>query len=183
MQPSSNIADITFRVALPGDVESIRAIEFAAAQRFISVGMTGIAVARPMDTRVVLDKVDAAEVIVALNGDATCVGFVMFAAFGARFYVEELDVLPEHAGRRIGAALLGEVDAMAREAGATQLVLSTFRAVPWNAPYYRRIGFRDIGDTELDPLLLSLRANHIARGIDETKRVFMQRKVTPQTQA
>ena len=40
-----------------------------------------------------------------------------------------------------------------------------------------RLGFQVIGDTRLDAMLLVIRANHIARGIDETKRVFMQRKV------
>jgi GNAT superfamily N-acetyltransferase len=178
MQPSK----ITFRTGMPHDVESIRAIEFAAAQRFLSVGMTGIAAALPMDASFVLDKVSASEVIVAVSGTAQCVGFVMFAALGARFYVEELDVLPAYAGRRIGAALLSEVEARARNERATHLVLSTFRAVPWNAPYYRRIGFHEVDDMRLDAMLLTIRANHIARGIDETKRVFMQREVQASTQ-
>jgi GNAT superfamily N-acetyltransferase len=90
-------------------------------------------------------------------------------------YVQELDVLPSHAGQRIGAALIEQVAQLARSRQLTQLVLSTYREVPWNAPYYRRLGFRDIEEAELDAALLTRRVAHIARGLDESKRVFMRR--------
>ncbi|WP_235851007.1 GNAT family N-acetyltransferase [Paraburkholderia piptadeniae] len=169
---------VRYRPAVPDDVASIRFVEYEAAQRFVSVGLTGIAAARPMDAPFVLKKVRAAEVIVAECGGA-CVAFVMFAMLRARIYVEALDVLPEHAGRRIGAALLDCVDARARGRGATHLVLSTFRDVPWNAPYYGRLGFSVLEDHELDAALKRIRALRIARGVDETKRVFMRRVVKP----
>jgi hypothetical protein len=47
--------------------------------------------------------------------------------------------------------------------------------VPWNAPYYRRLGFRDIEEADLDAVLIARRDAHIARGLDESKRVFMRR--------
>lgn len=167
---------ILYRPAVPDDVASIRYVESEAAQRFVSVGLTGIAAARPMDAPFVLKKVRAAEVIVA-ECDGACVGFVMFALLRARIYVEALDVLPEHAGRRIGAALLDRVDARARERGVAQIELSTFRDVPWNAPYYARLGFSVLEDRELDAPLKRIRALRIARGVDETRRVFMRRAV------
>jgi N-acetylglutamate synthase-like GNAT family acetyltransferase len=101
----------------------------------------------------------------------------MFAVLRGRIYVEALDVVPQHAGRRIGAALLDHVDARARETGATHVELSTFRHVPWNAPYYQRLGFSVLDDDELDAALLRIRNLRIARGVDETKRVFMRRAV------
>jgi hypothetical protein len=66
---------------------------------------------------------------------------------------------------------------LARVAGAQRLLLSTFRDVPWNAPYYRRLGFSTIADANLDERLRALRAAHVARGLDESKRVFMWREV------
>jgi GNAT superfamily N-acetyltransferase len=79
------------------------------------------------------------------------VGFVMFRPVEDRAYVEQLDVLPAFAGRRIGAALLDAVAERARAAGLEGLSLSTFREVPWNAPYYRRLGFVDVPDAALTP--------------------------------
>lgn len=166
---------VTFRFAAPHDASAIRTIEFEAGQRFVSVGMAGIADAEPMDPALVERKIAAREIIVAVNADATCVGFVMFEPQPARFYVQELDVLTSHAGQRIGAALIEQVAQLARAQQVTQLILSTFCEVPWNAPYYRRLGFRDIEQAELDAALIARRDAHIARGLDESKRVFMRR--------
>jgi predicted N-acetyltransferase YhbS len=167
----------TFRFAEPDDAEAVRAIEYEAAQRFATIGMTGIADAQPMNADFVHRKIEASEIVVALNDAARCVGFVMFAPLPTRFYIEELDVLTAWAGRRIGAALLEQVDGLARKAGARRLVLSTFRDVPWNAPYYERLGFSVIPGEQLDAKLRAIRAAHVARGLDETKRVFMCREV------
>ncbi|MBN3820504.1 GNAT family N-acetyltransferase, partial [Paraburkholderia sp. Se-20369] len=92
-----------------------------------------------------------------------------------RLYLEELDVAPSHAGQRIGVRLIEQVAARAAEDGCAQIVLSTFRAPPWNAPYYRRLGFDDIDDATLDDTLRAIRAYHVSLGLDETRRVFMRR--------
>jgi predicted N-acetyltransferase YhbS len=167
---------VSFRLAAPHDASAIRTIEFEAGQRFASVGMTGIADAPPMELAVVERKIAAREIIVAVSGDAMC-GFVMFEPQPTRIYIQELDVLTSHAGQRIGAALIEQVAQLARTRQLTQLILSTYRDVPWNAPYYRRLGFRDIEETELDAALVARRDAHIARGLDESKRVFMRREL------
>lgn len=168
---------ITLRFAELDEIEAVCAIEYEAAQRFATIGMTGIADAQPMNADFVRRKIEASEIIVAVNDAARCVAFVMFAPLPTRFYIEELDVLTAWAGRRIGAALIERVNVLARHAGAQHLVLSTFRDVPWNAPYYRRLGFGVIGSDRLDAKLRAIRAAHVARGLDESKRVFMCREV------
>jgi GNAT superfamily N-acetyltransferase len=170
-------ATFSFRFALPHEANTIREIEFEAGQRFVSVDMIGIADAAPMALAVVERKIAASEIVVALDADATCVGFVMFEPQPARIYVQELNVLTSHAGRRIGAALVEQVAQLALERRLPQLVLSTFSDVPWNAPYYRRLGFREIPYSELDAALIERRNAHIARGLDESKRVFMLREL------
>ena len=166
---------ITFRFAEHADANAIRAIEFEAGQRFYSVDMAGIADAAPMDLDIVARKIAAGEIIVAVDAETACAGFVMFEPQPTRIYVQELDVLTTYAGQRIGAGLIEQVADIARERRLMQLVLSTFREVPWNAPYYRRLGFRDIEDSELDAALIARRDAHSARGLDESKRVFMRR--------
>jgi GNAT superfamily N-acetyltransferase len=166
---------VTFRLAASHDAGVIRAIEFEAGQRFVSVGMAGIADALPMALALVERKIGAGEIIVAVDADQACIGFVMFEPQSACVYVQELDVLTSHAGRRIGAALIEQVAQLARSRQLTQLVLSTYREVPWNAPYYRRLGFRELEEAELDAALLARRAAHITRGLDESKRMFMRR--------
>lgn len=50
-------------------------------------------------------------------------------------------MLPDYGRRGIGAALIRQVCAAARAAGVPALVLTTYREVPWNAPFYARMGF------------------------------------------
>ena len=90
-------------------------------------------------------------------------------------YIEQIDVDPLHAGKRIGSALIGLVEDRARKEARMGLLLSTFRDVPWNAPYYRRLGFTDIPDGALSAALVHIRRDHIERGLDETQRVFMRK--------
>ena len=39
------------------------------------------------------------------------------------------------------------------------VTLTTFRDVPWNAPYYERLGFRTLAADEITPGLAAIRAH------------------------
>ena len=99
----------------------------------------------------------------------------MFRPLEKSLYIEQVDVLPAFERQRIGATLINAVASQARAIGLLGLTLSTFRAIPWNAPYYRRLGFADIEDSALTPDLTAIRREHQARGLDESARVFMAR--------
>ncbi|NTX28422.1 GNAT family N-acetyltransferase [Burkholderia pyrrocinia] len=171
-------ASILIRPATREDAAAMAAVEVAAAQRFREIGMTDIADAEPTDTADVLARIDDGRAVVAVDAQGACVGFAFYRLLdGQRLYLEELDVAPSHAGQRIGARLIEQVTARAAQQGIAQVVLSTFRAAPWNAPYYARLGFRIIDDASLDDTLHAIRAHHVARGLDETQRVFMRADV------
>ena len=72
-------------------------------------------------------------------------------------HVEEIAVMPEFAGRGHGAALLAEVERWAISRGLQGLTLTTFRDVPWNRPWYERLGFRVLDENELTPQLRAVR--------------------------
>lgn len=62
----------------------------------------------------------------------------------------------------------------AREDGLTALTLTTFTDVPWNAPYYARLGFRALSESELTPGLRRIRAEEAAHGLARWPRVCMR---------
>jgi ribosomal protein S18 acetylase RimI-like enzyme len=164
---------VDFRSARPDDIETIRALERASAQRFVGL-MDALAADEPSPAAVLAARIAHGGLIVAVENE-TVAGFVMFRPVETRAYVEQLDVLPAFAGRGIGAALLDAVADRARAARLEGLSLSTFRDVPWNAPYYRRLGFMEVA--VLTPGMLEIRAEHLARGLDEDARVFMVRDI------
>ena len=85
---------------------------------------------------------------------------------------------PPAAPRRIGRALIEHVPRRERAAAVPALTLCTFADVPWNAPYYARLGFRVLREEELTPGLRLLRAAEARAGLDRWPRVCMRRELT-----
>ena len=94
---------------------------------------------------------------------------------GGAAHVEQVSVDPAFAGRGWGRRLLDHVADRARHHGLAAVTLTTFRDVPWNAPYYERCGFRVLAEDELGPDLRRLRAAEAAHGLDPALRVCMRR--------
>jgi predicted N-acetyltransferase YhbS len=166
---------VIVRPAQPSEIETVRDLERASAQRFVGL-IDALAADEPSPASVLAARLDAGGLLVA-EIDGVLAAFVMFRPVSEGLYVEQIDVLPAFERRRIGAALIDAVARRARAANLARLILSTFRDVSWNAPYYRRLGFIDIDDKKLAPDLLEIRREHLARGLDESARVFMERAV------
>ena len=113
---------------------------------------------------------------VALGGDAP-VGFAHVVVLEpAVAHLEEIDVLPEHGRRGLGSRLVMAVCDWAESAGYRSVTLTTFRDVPWNMPFYARLGFEVIPPGELSPALQSVVRDETRRGLDPTRRVAMRRR-------
>ena len=163
------------RPALRPELPAIRDIEREAAQRFLGSPEAWIAGDPPAPESLLDSRLEDGGLWVACLDGERPVAALRFRPLGDSLYIEQIDVLPAFSGLRLGAALLDWADDLAREAGYAALVLSTFRDIPWNAPWYGRIGFEVIG--VLPPELETLRSEHLARGLDESRRVFMRRDV------
>jgi GNAT superfamily N-acetyltransferase len=90
-------------------------------------------------------------------------------------HVEQVSVHPRCARRGIGRSLLQRAAAHAVATGSPALTLTTFAHVPWNAPYYRRCGFRVLDEHGWTPGLRALREREAAHGLDRWPRVCMRR--------
>lgn len=96
-------------------------------------------------------------------------------------HIEQVTVHPRAARRGVGRALIGYAAGRAREEGATALTLTTFADVPWNAPYYARVGFRPLADAGLTPALRAIRAHEAEPGLDRWPRLCMRSDLTPRS--
>ncbi len=101
------------------------------------------------------------------------IGFAYAAVVGDFCHLEELDVLPDHGRRGVGTALVAAVRDYAAGAGLSGVTLTTFRDVPWNAPFYRRLGFEVLDPDELTPGLAAAFADEARRGLPVALRVVM----------
>jgi GNAT superfamily N-acetyltransferase len=117
---------------------------------------------------------------VALNGDGP-VGFAHVRLLEQNAaHLQEIDVHPEHGRRGLGTKLIMAVCDWATKAGHHALTLTTFRSVPWNMPFYLRLGFELVAPKELSPILLSILQEEERRGLDPKTRVAMRRRLSSQ---
>ena len=76
------------------------------------------------------------------------VGFAHVLEIEGEAHLELLAVRPSHGRQGIGTALVRAVLAEARARGHRRLTLSTYRDVPWNRPFYERLGFVELDRLE-----------------------------------
>ncbi|MGH0028944.1 MAG: GNAT family N-acetyltransferase [Myxococcota bacterium] len=161
--------------ARPEHVACLPAIERAAGSRFREVEFLDDDVGEGDETSLeeFHEAQRAGQLWVALCDDAV-VGFALAHRHGDRAHLEEVDVHPDHGRRGLGARLVRAVCDWARGAGFAELTLTTFREVPWNAPFYRGQGFEEIPDAELPTELREIVEEEALRGLDPERRVVMR---------
>jgi N-acetylglutamate synthase-like GNAT family acetyltransferase len=162
------------RSAREGDLERLPAIERAAGRLFAEIGMTDVAEGSVLGVEDHREAMQSGWLWVAVDDADRPVGFALVHPHDGCAHLEEIAVHPDHGGRGLGRELLDAVVAAAREQGLPAVTLSTFREVPWNGPWYRGYGFRELADNELTPTLLAAREHESAEGLDVAARVFMR---------
>ncbi len=101
------------------------------------------------------------------------IGFAYAAVLDDLCHLEEVDVLPEYGQRGIGAALVRTVCRYATDANLRGVSLTTYRDVPWNAPFYRRLGFEPVDRKSLPSALATAVDDEARRGLDPDQRIVM----------
>jgi len=168
MEPGYTIA-----AARQRDIPALAAIELAAATLLV-----GHAPASVLNESTDEDELRAAQAAgrlwVALADDSP-VGFAHVELLADdRPHLEEIDVDPRHGRRGIGAALVRAVCDWAARSGFSEITLTTFRAVPWNFPFYVKLGFEEVPAGEQSPELAAVVRDEAARGLDPATRVVMR---------
>jgi GNAT superfamily N-acetyltransferase len=161
--------------ARAGDLGLLAAIELAAAA--LLTGHAPDSVLKATTSQEVLENAQRnGHLWVALADDAP-VGFALVKAIEAdAAHLEEIDVCPQHGRRGVGTRLVMHVCEWATAEGYESVSLTTFRELPWNMPFYARLGFTLVSDSELSPALRGVVDGERRRGLDSSRRVVMRRR-------
>lgn len=167
------------RKGRPADFESLQDVELAAGEMFADVGL-GEATAGDATSIEDFTECEKTGLLwVAVDGDDAPIGFAFVEIVDGQTHLDELSVHPGHGRRGIGAALVQTVIDWARSNGYAAVTLTTFREVPWNMPFYERLGFRGLTDAELTPELREVVAAETRRGLPPEKRLVMRYDTAP----
>jgi GNAT superfamily N-acetyltransferase len=102
------------------------------------------------------------------------IGFATCEAFEHELHLWELAVRLEAQGKGAGRALIAAAEEEARTRGLPAVTLTTFRDIPWNAPFYARCGFVELSDENLGPFLTLVREKEVEIGLDVANRCAMR---------
>lgn len=165
------------RTARPQDLPALRELERAAGEPFRSLGMQMVADAEPPSLETLAEYQRDGRAWVSVDDRDQPIAFVLLDIVDAAVHIEQISVHPGSARRGIGATLIETAAEWAAQQGFAAVTLMTFRDVPWNRPYYERLGFRIVEDGDLTAGLLALAAHETALGIDRWPRVAMRRRL------
>jgi ribosomal protein S18 acetylase RimI-like enzyme len=109
------------------------------------------------------------------------VGFVHVEVVEGFAHLAQLSVHPDAMRQGIGSALVRAAMAEARALGYDRLSLTTYRDLPWNGPFYARLGF--VEATRPEPFELRIREEERRLGLDRhgprsVMEVALTREVT-----
>jgi N-acetylglutamate synthase-like GNAT family acetyltransferase len=145
------------RTGAPDDIPALQVIEKKARIVYAALGGFEFVAASPpiAADRLILGTTFIAEVSESL------VGFALIQPMDGALYLANISVLPDASKRGVGGRLLDRVIAHARATQATAVTLATFRAPPWNGPWFRRQGFTIMPESEIGAGLRAILNRHV----------------------
>lgn len=162
--------DWSLRLARASDAEAMPAIEHAAAVLFESEPSVD-----PASTRTGADYarlIRKGHSLVAHVGDEMA-GFLVAQPFSRELHIWEMNVLPRFGRRGIGSGLVRAAMIDARNTGFKALTLTTFRDLPWNGPFYARLGFEEVTALDAHIRLAGELAVEVDNGLPAERRCAM----------
>ena len=128
----------------PHEIKLLPQIENEADLRYRRVGLGQVVDMPPASLASLEAGRRVGRLWVAVSPLNRPVGFALMKFPGGTAWLDQLSVLQRWQGYGFGSALIEQIATAARGLGHRTLHLSTYRDVPWNAPYYARRGFAEM---------------------------------------
>lgn len=144
------------RTGAQDDIPALQAIEKKARAVYAALaGFEFVAASPPIAAhRLISGTTFVAEV------SGSLVGFVLIQPMDGALYLANISVLPDASKSGVGGRLLERVIAHAGTTEASAVTLATFRAPPWNGPWFRRQGFTIMPESEIGVGLRAVLTRH-----------------------
>ncbi len=157
--------DITIRQTQIDDAIKLPAIEQSAGQLFSTLDdLSWISESGVQRVEKHLTFINQQGHWVAVSSDNEPVGFIMTTPLPESLFIHELSVSQDWQNRGIGKLLIQKVKDEAKADEFDSVTLTTFRHVPWNAPYYQRLGFSILPENKIPHSLQAILNDEVERG-------------------
>ncbi|WP_242220851.1 GNAT family N-acetyltransferase [Shinella zoogloeoides] len=166
---------VAIRPARKDEVEPLQRIERSAAQAFRLIeALSWIATGDVQDAGRHLDLIAKGTNWVATADGDSPVGFLSAEIAGPELHIWEISVDHLHQGFGIGRKLIRHAVEAAAARGLAAVTLTTFRTIPWNCPFYERLGFSLLDEAGLSPRLAGVLDMEAEHGLPRDTRCAMR---------
>jgi GNAT superfamily N-acetyltransferase len=171
----SQTASWPIRPAKAADAAFLPDIERSAGEAFRHFpGLAWIADDAVQSEQSHLRFIEGGAAWVSVDAADVPIGFLCGEMLHDNLHIWELAVAHDHQGRGIGRRLLDQSKQWAAQRKLAAITLTTFRAVPWNEPFYRSEGFVTLLPEELTQTLRDILASEIEAGLPAERRCAMR---------
>jgi GNAT superfamily N-acetyltransferase len=172
-------AGTLIRAARPDELSTLQDIEVAAGAMFLNMGMDAVAEDPPPELSDLATWPRAGHILVATDTVDLPVAYLLLEELDGWAHIDQVTVHPDHARQGLGRSLILEAGRWAAKRGLQGLTLTTFLDVPWNAPYYRRLGFREVPENHWSAGIRRVVAAETAHELNRWPRVVMEMRAVP----
>ena len=148
------VSDVTIRLARPDDLPHIPAIALSGAETFARYGQPLGDASPPTLPEHWRGAARSRPACGSPRTTTGPVGFLAAEITDDALYVAEIDVVMERQRQGHGRRLMqAAIDCGAGRAASPASRWTTFRTIPWNAPFYASLGFVEVPQDALTPHL------------------------------
>ena len=165
--------DFNVRKGRLADIPSLNAIERSAAEIFRTVNLDSLVDHPPLSRFSLTSLIDAGHIWVAVNRWDELVGFVGGENICGNFHIIEISVAHSYQGRGVGKGLMQRMMEDVKREGYNATTLITFRHIPWNGPFYRKLGFMEVDLAEMGYDYLQIWQQELNLGLNMDQRCVM----------
>lgn len=173
--PVKSSAPVAVRLTRYEDVVLLPDIEQSAAQSFKRIpSLAWIADGPCLPIEAHLASLEEGTCWVAVTEQDRPIGFLTAECMQDRLHILEISVEAQAQGCGAGKTLLRAAHQAAKQRGLKRITLTTCRNVPWNAPFYQKMGFEILAQTDLESDLRAHLEDEQACGFQPGERCAMQ---------
>lgn len=152
-------------LARESDLPFLNGIELSAAAIFPRGALPDIVRTEAVPAETLAAAMLAGRLFVCRNDCGQPVGYAFWQEYGNSALLAQIDVLPQYGRCGRGKALVERIIADVAGAGLRDLYLTTFENIPWNAPFYQKIGFRITERDEQPRFIRDILLGELERGM------------------
>ena len=167
------------RLARKSELELLGHIEIDSDLRYLGTSSSHLSAEEPVFTPAVLrEHYWAHDRLLIAEDHNAIVGFIVWGFEGNDEFlgVDQVSVARAYGQQGIGASLMTEVLGIADHRDVPT-VLNTERSIPWNAPWYRRLGFTEVDSLNWTDWMIRTKQEQESVGVSWADRVWMLRPV------